>query len=214
MRASRFENDLKNLALDIATALNMKHKQQEFYESLLDCMIGLKTYNKRVENLIATGELIKEFITVAQTDLITVFQKNHKQAHENILEKIIFVFTKYGTATYKEGISEQTKALPATMWKTGVFTLSLEPLLQLFFQAYIHYANAPEEIKTKGKSKTKEQAMPIVAEKPKRKKAGEVVQVQIEKPAAKKDLKPFIEKLLSATQLLLALEEDLEVDYK
>lgn len=212
MRASRFENDLKNLALDIASALNMKHKQQDFYESLLDCMIGLKTYNKRVENLIATGELINELITASQADLLAVFQKNHKVAHQNITDKIIAVFTKYGTATYKEGITEQAKALPATMWKNDIFTLSLEPLLELFFHAYITYANTPEEIKGKTKSKIKEKDVQVVAEKPKRKKAAEVVEVKEEKPAAKKDLKPFIEKLLNATQLLLALEEDLEVD--
>lgn len=214
MRASRFENDLKNLALDIATNLNMKPKQQEFYESLLDCMIGLKTYNKRVENLIATGELINELVVLTQADLLAVFQKNHKVAHENIINKIIVVFTKYGTTTYKEGITEQAKALPANMWKTGTFTLSLEPLLELFFQAYISYANAPEETKGKAKSKAKEKELIVAAEKPKKKKVAEGEEVKVEKPAAKKDLKPYIERLLGATQLLLALEEDLEVDYK
>lgn len=139
MKASRFENDLKNLATDIASTLNMKKQAEDFTDSLVDCMLGLKTFHKRVENLISTGELLEQFLFFIEDDLPVIFQKDNFDAHEHILEQIIVVFTQYGTKEYKENIVQQVLTLDCSIWHTGNFNIPSEYLLTLFLKSYIQF---------------------------------------------------------------------------
>ena len=146
MRASRFDNDLKNLAIDIAANLNMKKQHPDFLIGLLDCVVGLKSFNKKIENLITTGQLIQQWLNQSEKDLWNVFQKKNEQYHKKIIEDIISVFSQYGTQSYKESLNEQVSSLPLNMWRTNTFSLPKEPLLSLFLHAYIDFVNNHQNI--------------------------------------------------------------------
>lgn len=146
MRASRFDNDLKNLAIDIAASLNMKKQYPDFLMGLLDCIVGLKSFNKKIENLATTGQLIQQCIKQSEKDLWTVFQKKNEQCHKKIINDIINVFSQYGTQSYKEVLNEQVSSLPLNMWKTNKFSLPKEPLLSLFLHAYIDFVNNNQNV--------------------------------------------------------------------
>lgn len=137
MKPARFENDLKNLASDIASTLNMKKRSEEVQESLVECMIGLRSFNKKVENLIATGELLEQFLLSIEEDLCNVFQKSNTSTHNHIIEQIISVFTQYGTLDYKSNVTEQANKIPVTAWKTAHFNLPAEPLVALVLSSYV-----------------------------------------------------------------------------
>lgn len=206
MRESRFENDLKNLANDIAGTLNMKKQSEDFILALSDCMTGMKTFNKKVENLISTGELLHEIIQATQKDLINVFQKKNTEAHEHFISESIRIFCKYGTQSYKQALTTQLSSLNISMWKTNSFIVTIEPLYALFLHAYIqfHLEHLAKLAEPKKEPKKKKGVEPVVVvEKTKGKKDS----------VEKIDYKQYTDKLLQAANILIALKHDLEDSY-
>lgn len=146
MRPAKFDSELKTLGQDISVTFNLKKVSSknlntdladQFHLALLDCITGLKTFNKKIENLVATGELLAQLFDAIAEDLLIVFQKDNKAAHGRILEAIISTFTQYGSQKYKTDLTAQCQALPPTVWQTGKFNLPAEKLLALLFSEFV-----------------------------------------------------------------------------
>lgn len=205
MRESRFENDLKNLANDISGTLNMKKQSEDFILALNDCMTGIKSFNKKIENLISTGELLEEIIQVTQKDLFNVFGKKNKEAHDHFISESIRIFSQYGTSSYKESLKTQLLSLDSSMWQTNKFTITIEPLYALFIHGYIqfHLDHLIKLSEPKKEPKKKKIIESVILENTKK----------INKNVDKFDYKHHIDKLLQASKILVALKEDLEDSY-
>jgi hypothetical protein len=83
--------------------------------------------------------LLKELFLDINELLPLVFQKNNKDIHKQIMDSIIKVFTKYGTATYKEKLIKECQSVPATAWDNTNISIPSEKLVALLLNSYSQY---------------------------------------------------------------------------